>query len=150
MFRWPWECGGQPSCLPSWWVQEYSPDEIRAVLANEAAHVEHGDLMWLAAGRGLLVLLSAQPLVWWLRRSMRLDQESLADAAAAEISNRREYAEQLVAWARDMSSRSRPMLPAAMGLWEGPSQLQRRVALLLDERRKLLPIARNVGGRRLA
>ena len=67
-------------------------------------------------------------------RALRLDQEVLADVAAADRSGRQQYAEQLVAWARELTARPRPLLPAALGLWEGPSQLRRRVAVLLDER----------------
>jgi hypothetical protein len=124
--------------LPNRWISGRSSEELQTVLAHEMAHVQNGDLGWLALGRLLLVLVWAQPLYWLLRRSLRLDQEALADAAAAEQAGRRKYAEQLVAWARGISTRPRLVLPAAMGLWEGPSQLRRRVALLLDERLKLL------------
>ncbi len=64
---------------------------------------------------------------------MRLDQEALADAAAAELTTRQTYAEQLVAWARNLPPHPAPRLSAAVGLWEGPSQLRLRIALLLDE-----------------
>ena len=124
--------------LPNRWVSGRSTEELQTVLAHEVAHVQNGDLGWLALGRLLLVLVWAQPLYWLLRRSLRLDQEALADAAAAEHSDRRQYAEQLVAWAHGVSARPRLVLPAAMGLWEGPSQLRRRVALLLDERLTML------------
>jgi len=70
--------------LPQGWSESRSADELRAILAHELAHVRNGDLRWLAASRLLLVLLWAQPLYWWLRRQMRLDQETLADAVAAE------------------------------------------------------------------
>ncbi len=124
--------------VPTRWVASRPTDELAAVLAHEAAHVENGDLTWLAWSRLLLALLWAQPLYWLLRRTLRLDQEALADAAASDHAGRQQYADQLVAWARDVTSRPRPLLPAAMGLWEGPSQLRRRVALLLDERLTML------------
>lgn len=120
--------------LPREWIETRSAAELSTVLAHEAAHIRNGDLQWLAASRLLLVALWAQPLYWWLRRRMRLDQETLADAAAAEVAGRQAYAEQLVAWARDVVARPRPLLPASVGLWEGASQLRRRVAMLLDER----------------
>ena len=75
---------------------------LHTVLAHELAHIENRDLHWLAATRALLTLLWAQPLYWLLRRRLRLDQEVLADAAAAEMTSRQNYAEQLVAWARDI------------------------------------------------
>jgi hypothetical protein len=69
---------------------------------------------------------------------MRLDQEALADAAAAEHAGRQQYAEQLVSWARGVSTRRKWMLPAAVGLWEGPSQLRRRLTMLLDDQMSIL------------
>jgi hypothetical protein len=87
----------------------------------------------------LLVLLWPQPLFWLLRRRLRLDQETLADAAAAGVAGRIEYAQQLLAWSRDFGPRGRaPRLAGAMGLWEGPSQLKRRIAALLDEKLTVL------------
>ncbi len=108
--------------------------EIQTILAHEAAHLRNHDLRWLAVSRLLLVLLWPQPLYWLLRRRMRLDQETLADAAAAEQTSRQHYAEQLVTWARSMAPRTAMRLSTAVGLWEGPSQLRQRIALLIDER----------------
>lgn len=124
--------------LPREWIETRSARELSTVLAHEAAHIRNHDLHWLAASRLLLIVLWAQPFFWWLRRQMRLDQETLADAAAAEVAGRHAYAEQLVAWARDVVTRPRPLLPASVGLWEGASQLRRRVAVLLDERFSVL------------
>jgi beta-lactamase regulating signal transducer with metallopeptidase domain len=111
-----------------------SRNVLQTVLAHELAHIENRDLHWLAASRALLALLWAQPLFWLLRQRMRLDQEALADAAAAEVTSRQSYAEQLVAWARDIAARPAMRLTPAVGLWEGPSQLRQRIALFLDER----------------
>jgi beta-lactamase regulating signal transducer with metallopeptidase domain/protocatechuate 3,4-dioxygenase beta subunit len=124
--------------LPAQWLSNRSADECRTILAHESAHIQNGDLRWLAISRALLILLWPQPLYWLLRRQMRLDQESLADAAAAELTSRQQYAEQLVAWARALRRDLHPTLTAAVGLWEGPSQLRRRIALLLNDRLTLL------------
>jgi len=108
---------------------------LAPILAHELAHVQNGDLHSLALSRLLLVLLWPQPLYWWLRRSLRLDQEALSDAAAAEVAGRVEYAERLVGWARHQDrGHQAPRLAGAVGLWEGPSQLKRRVALLLNDK----------------
>lgn len=104
----------------------------QSILAHELAHIRRGDLWLLAAMRLLLVLLWPNPLYWLLRRRVRLDQETLADAAAAELTSRQAYAERLVDWARRFSTP--PRLAGAAGLWEGASQLRSRVRLLLDER----------------
>ena len=112
--------------------------DLAAVLAHEWAHIRHGDLRTLAAARWLLPLLWPQPLFWLLRRIIRLDQETLADAAAAELTSRQDYAQRLVAWARQTTGSPTPRLAAAVGLWENPSQLKRRVMTLLDEKFQVL------------
>lgn len=119
--------------LPADWLETQSGDELHTVLAHEAAHLRNYDLHWLAVSRALSVVLWAQPLYWFLRRRMRLDQEALADAAAAELTSRHDYAEKLVALAHQVSARPAMRLSTAVGLWEGPSQLRLRVALLMDE-----------------
>jgi beta-lactamase regulating signal transducer with metallopeptidase domain/protocatechuate 3,4-dioxygenase beta subunit len=111
--------------------------ELPAILAHEYAHVAAGDLRTLALARLLLAIFWPQPLFWLLRRRIRFDQESLADAAAAEVAGRLSYAEQLVGWARTAPPRV-PRLAGAIGLWEGPSQLKRRITLLLDEQLTIL------------
>jgi beta-lactamase regulating signal transducer with metallopeptidase domain len=102
---------------------------VRAALAHEWAHIRHGDLWLLALERLLLPLLAWQPLFWWLRRSVRLDLELLADAAAAG-EQPVEYAEALVAWAK--TAGQAPAGLAALSLWESPHTLSRRVTMLLD------------------
>jgi len=122
--------------LPEQFVANESEDRIRTALAHESAHIGNGDLGLLALCRLLLPLFHAQPLFWLLRRQIRLDQEVLADAAAAS-SDRTLYAEILLDWARTMAVRPAGSYAAALGLWERPSQLRRRIALLLDEKRAI-------------
>ncbi|WP_428303563.1 carboxypeptidase regulatory-like domain-containing protein [Lacipirellula sp.] len=112
----------------------HSPTQLLPILAHEWAHLEHRDLHTLAATRLLLILLWPQPLFWFLRRTIRLDQETLADVAAAERAGRLDYAQQLLAWARTANTQRPPRLAGAVGLWEGPSQLKRRIAVLLNEK----------------
>ncbi len=121
-----------------------SQSEIASILAHESTHIANHDLQWVALARFLLVALWANPLFWLTRRRLRLDQESLADAAAAGLTTRQQYAEQLIAWARSISSatagssssarRTALHLSSAVGLWERPSQLRQRIAILLNDR----------------
>ena len=103
------------------------------LLAHEWAHICRGDLWLLAASRLLLVVLFAHPLYWLLRRRLRFDQELLADALAAQLCGRQQYAETLLAWARRLPDR-RLSPGGAFGIWNRPGQLSRRIAMLLDER----------------
>ena len=125
--------------LPQSFLELADPEKLQSVLAHELAHIRHRDLWLLALLRGLLLVLWSHPLYWLWRRSVRLDQETLADAAAADVTDRTHYAEQLVAWARETASevRRRP-LASSVGLWESPSQLKRRIAILLDEKLTVL------------
>ena len=132
--------------LPASWVAKYShvlsdpvaessgDETLCSILAHELAHIRHRDLHWLAVSRVLMIVLWAQPLYWLLRRRMRLDQETLADIVAADLSSRQSYAGQLVGWAREMSKGPSLRVASAVGLWEGPSQLRERIAVLLDDR----------------
>jgi hypothetical protein len=118
---------------------------VRAALAHEWAHIRHGDLWLLAIERLLFVLLAWHPLFWWLRREVRMDQELLADAAAAG-EHPVEYAEALLEWAK---TASRPPLGLAAlsfwgssPLWESPHTLSRRVTMLLDPKRPTTGLAK--------
>ena len=75
-------------------------------------------------------VLFAHPVYWWLRRRTREDQELLADAAAAD--GRVDYAEALLSWARQTPDRPRLAVAGSLALWERPSQLKRRIVMLLD------------------
>jgi beta-lactamase regulating signal transducer with metallopeptidase domain len=106
---------------------------LRAMLAHEWGHIERRDLWLLAIGRLLLVALFANPLYWLLWRRIRSDQEMLADHAACNHCGRHAYAETLVHWARELRQRE-SRLGWTIGIWERPSQLSRRIAMLLDEK----------------
>jgi hypothetical protein len=102
---------------------------LRWCLAHEWAHVARHDFRaWLLAGLAR-ALFFYQPLLWWLRRQLRLCQDFLADArAAGQASQVEDYAEFLTALAAKGKWR-----PAALGLSmrSGKSELYRRVIMLL-------------------
>lgn len=107
---------------------------LNAVLRHELAHVAHGDLWWLMGERSVQVLYALQPLLWPLRRTIRLDQELLADAAAAGEAPV-EYAEALVAWVK--SAAGPAPLSALPGFSSGLSYhaVSRRLTMLLESPR---------------
>ncbi len=130
----------QPTILlPAHALQSQEPSTasaLRAILAHEWAHIERGDLWLLAFGRLLLILLYMHPLYWLLRRRVLADQELLADATAANHCGRHRYAETLVAWARQQP-RSGSKVNWGLSIWERPSQLSKRIAVVIDENIKL-------------
>ncbi|HEV3004659.1 MAG TPA: DUF1559 domain-containing protein [Pirellulales bacterium] len=75
--------------LPAGW-REWTATERRVVLSHEIAHVGRGDYAaWLVAQLSL-ALHFYHPLVHWLVRRLRLEQELAADAWGAEASGGRE------------------------------------------------------------
>ena len=118
--------------LPAGLAESGPPETLRAVLSHEWAHIRNRDLWLLALGRLLLMVFFAHPLFWWLRRAIRGDQELLADALAAG-ENRHDYAEELLHLVRSATKPSPMSVSTAVGIWEGPSQLSRRITMLLDE-----------------
>ncbi len=102
---------------------------LRWCLAHEWAHVDGHDFRtWLLAGLAR-VLFFYQPLLWWLRRQLRLCQDFVADSQAAlQAAEVEDYAEFLTA--RATAGR---MHLAVIGLSMGcrKSELYRRVIMLL-------------------
>ncbi len=117
--------------LPMEFISREDRPALAAALRHEEAHVRNGDLRHLAVLRLLLPVLYLHPLYWWMRRRVRLDQELLADAAATGA-DRTTYAETLLSWAGSAAAPRRERYAGALALIERPSDLQRRIAALLD------------------
>ena len=126
--------------LPSWFAEAEPEERIAAALAHEWAHIRNGDLRLLALSRLLLPLLFAHPLYAMLRRRMRADQEALADAAAAGSEGPIAYSEALLHWSRASTRAVRHSFAPSLALWERPSMLATRVALLLDRDFRVEPL----------
>jgi beta-lactamase regulating signal transducer with metallopeptidase domain len=109
---------------------EGDEEGLRYGLAHEWSHAERGDIgRWhLSTLVGLLFYW--QPLFWWLRRQLRLDQDFLADAlAASQAEEREDYAAYLVSVAR--STLDRPLV-GSLGIANRSSNLSRRIIMLLN------------------
>jgi beta-lactamase regulating signal transducer with metallopeptidase domain/uncharacterized GH25 family protein len=120
--------------LPAGLCRGGDAEALRYCLAHEWSHVERGDAWdWYLATLAQAVLFY-QPLFWWLRRQLRLCQDYLADARAAEFASEAEdYAEYLVGLAR-----RRLAVPAvALGIGDRRSNLYRRITMLLQTREPL-------------
>jgi beta-lactamase regulating signal transducer with metallopeptidase domain len=116
--------------FPEAFVSGESESRLESALAHELAHIRNGDLWLLGTLRLLLPLLFGHPLYWWLRHCVRLDQELIADAAAAR-GDRFQYAQALLKWSQAAASRT-SAFAGAVALWERPSLLARRIVVLLD------------------
>jgi beta-lactamase regulating signal transducer with metallopeptidase domain len=117
--------------LPSHLTKQPPESRLDAVLAHEWAHIRNRDLWLIALSRLLMPILFAHPAYWWLRGRIRDDQEILADAAAS-TDGRVDYARVLLSWAQAASDRPGLAVAGSLALWERPSQLKRRIVMLLD------------------
>jgi beta-lactamase regulating signal transducer with metallopeptidase domain len=109
---------------PAW-----APDELRAVLAHELAHVRHKDYSAALFASLCRALHFYHPLIAWLTRRLRLHQELAADGIAAEaVGGRAAY---LVALAR-MALREERFCVAgeARPFLSDRNSLLRRIAML--------------------
>jgi beta-lactamase regulating signal transducer with metallopeptidase domain/protocatechuate 3,4-dioxygenase beta subunit len=121
--------------LPGNLCREGDVPALRYCLAHEWSHVERRDIRAWHLATLAQVLFYYQPLLWWLRRQLRLCQDYLADARAAEQAHMAEdYAEFLVGLAR---RRLGNPVPAALGIGDRRSNLYRRIIMLVNNHQPL-------------
>lgn len=103
--------------LPACW-RTWTAEERRVVLAHEIAHVGRGDYCAGLLAQLSLALHFYHPLVHWLARRLRLEQELAADALGAEAAGGRQaYLMTLAQMALKQDDRAiawaaRPFLPS--------------------------------------
>lgn len=113
----------------------------RAVLRHELAHIERRDYLALVAMEICRALHWPNPLVWYLLRRARMDQELACDDAAIRSGIlAAEYARHLVAVARSFASVS-PAPAAALPVL-GVSPLATRVEAALERGASRKPLTR--------
>ncbi len=104
-------------------------------LAHEWSHIEGRDSERWHLTTLAQVCFFYVPFLWWLRRQVRLCQDYLADARAAQQARQTEdYAEYLVSLARYHLA---PTASIALGIGDRQSNLNRRIHMLLDRRQSL-------------
>ncbi len=118
--------------LPVFW-REWTPSEQRVVLAHEIAHVGRGDYIAALLAQFSVAMHFYHPIVHWLARRLRLEQELAADALGAEaVGGREAYLITLAQMALRQDDRAiawaaRPFLP-------GRGAFLRRIDMLRNPR----------------
>ena len=69
-------------CLPAWVVDRLNAEELRAVVAHEAAHVRRHDAFWRSASSVIVRSLFFQPLNWIAGDKLRELSECICDDEA--------------------------------------------------------------------
>jgi Protein of unknown function (DUF1559)/BlaR1 peptidase M56/Type II secretion system (T2SS), protein G len=114
--------------LPSDW-RTWTETERRVVLAHELAHVARRDYLAAVVARVATSIHFYQPLVLWLSRQLRIQQELAADSHAAAIAGGRQtYLTTLAQMA--LRADDQPLPWAARAFLPGTSMLIKRVAWL--------------------
>jgi beta-lactamase regulating signal transducer with metallopeptidase domain len=82
--------------IPTWLVDQLSPEELHHVVLHEAAHLRRWDDWTNLAQRVLGAVLFFHPAVWWLEARLSLEREMACDECVlAETQNARAYAKSL-------------------------------------------------------
>ncbi len=114
--------------LPAAWRQ-WTPDERRAVLAHELAHIREGHFAKWLFSQLAIVAHFYHPIVHWLARRLRFEQEVAADLLAARVfGNRARYASALATLALGAAPPTGAV--ASLGLFMSKPFLMRRLAML--------------------
>jgi hypothetical protein len=118
--------------LPEGWVESLSPEDLRALLAHEVAHVKRRDFLANFFQRLVEIPLFFHPGAWVASRRIALAREELADAwALGNGVDPDSYARSLTAAAERVR---KPMGLASVGVVEGRSTLLRRVEAIMSTR----------------
>lgn len=121
---------GSEICLPTAVLEELEPEQQRAMLAHELAHIVRRDPQWLAAACLFERAFFFQPLNRLARRGVQSSAEYLADEWAARRAGGVPLARALVKVAEWIQAS--PLGVPVAGFAEERSQLTVRVARLLD------------------
>lgn len=137
----PLVCGlVRPSLmLPEGFGEGLNPDQRRWVLLHELAHVKRGDLWVLAFQRVVQIAFFFNPSVWIANRAINRLREYACDDIAlvhAQI-DRRSCGEGFLRLVEGVRSQPMPGA-AALALFERRSDSTRRLARILDQRRRLV------------
>lgn len=125
--------------LPVRIVEEFTPEQLRLMLAHELAHLKRLDLVWNWLPTIAQGIFFFHPLMWFARRGWRLAQESACDEAAVLAAGVEpsDYGRTLLGVATRLSMRPIRNL-AAVGIAESFESLQRRFRAL----RNIRPVSR--------
>ena len=118
--------------IPSWALEELSPEELNSVLVHELEHLRRWDDWTNLAQKILAAVFFFHPAVWWLDRKLALEREMACDEAVlAQTGDRHGYAACLVRVAE--KSLLRRGLALAQSVVGRVSQTTQRITEILRE-----------------
>jgi squalene-hopene/tetraprenyl-beta-curcumene cyclase len=129
--------------IPPYLCEGECEGELEAVLLHELAHVKGRDTFLLFVASVLRVFLFVHPLYWLLWKDLRLNQELLADAWAAQrVGSAATYAERLVRVAQHSGALISWTLPVLQAIRRRSEFYQRMDYLLRRGQNTRLEVSR--------
>lgn len=117
--------------LPASMATGLPPEQLRAILAHELAHIRRYDYLVNFFQLVIEALLYFNPAVWWLSRQIRIEREACCDAAAARaLGDTLDYADALTRVSRYVHAGYAPSAAQAFGASAGEGMLERLRRLL--------------------
>jgi beta-lactamase regulating signal transducer with metallopeptidase domain len=117
--------------LPASMLSGFPPEQLRAILLHELAHIRRHDYLVDLLQQVAEALLFFNPAVWWINRQIRLEREACCDAIAVRASAApKDYAAALTDFARHVYDLGHHLQPAFPGDRQ-PSTLLERIRRLL-------------------
>jgi beta-lactamase regulating signal transducer with metallopeptidase domain len=103
--------------LPRWALNELSPEELRAAVLHELAHIDRWDDWTNLLQKIVRAVLFFHPAVWWIDSRLAIERElSCDDMVLVQSPNPRTYAECLVSLAeKSLLRRPLALAQAAVG-----------------------------------
>jgi beta-lactamase regulating signal transducer with metallopeptidase domain len=129
--------------LPANFLSDYSPNQFRAAMAHECAHIQRRDLQknwWYEVAA---VFTAFHPATWFIKSYISRSREKICDQLAANrLDDRESYAASLLQLARTAVRRQSVSL-SAMGIFDS-DQLEERIMELKTSRPIVGGVARRV------
>src|SRR5262245_27225338 len=102
--------------LPVSLISGFTPDQLRAILAHELAHIRRHDFVVNILQRCVESILFYHPAVWWVSKRIRAEREHCCDDIAIRLcGSRKIYAEALIELERARQPRPALAVAAADG-----------------------------------
>lgn len=117
-------------------MSDLSPEQVRAILAHELAHIRRHDYLANLLQSMIESLLFYHPAVWWVSRQIRIERENCCDDIAADACG------SPVTYARALSKLEamRGYVPSLAAAAKGGALLP-RIQRLLSPRTEVRPVA---------
>ena len=120
--------------IPSWALEELSPEELNSVLLHELEHLRRWDDWTNLAQKIVKAVLFFHPAVWWIENRLTLEREMACDdIVLAQTASPKVYASSLISFAEKLQSARG--LALAQALVSRMHQMSLRVAQILDAKR---------------